>query len=177
MRIETAILLSIGVIAGCVRYQSQSGLRGSRAELPAQTQSIQEPPTSNPTPAEDTQRYIEWMNRRGKPIADKPHEAVSLRIGDWGFFYHGDRPTGSWTPLRDRVALDRSGHAVTEEETGDWYALLNTGGLDAAAALKRGIIYLTNQAIGAIFRAWKRCPQLYSKQSSSLLILITASGT
>jgi len=101
------------------------------------------PPTPKPTPTEDTTRYVAWMEQQGKPIADKPHEDVSLRIGDWGFFYHGDRPVGSWTPLQDRVGLDRSGHAVTEVENCDWYAFLSTDGLDAAAALKR-IAWLFN---------------------------------
>jgi len=77
------------------------------------------------------------MEKQGKPITDKPHEDVSLRVGDWGFFYHGDRPVGSWTPLQDRVALDRSGHSVTEAENSDWYAFLGRRGLDAAGALKR----------------------------------------
>jgi hypothetical protein len=44
---------------------------------------------------------------------------------------------GSWTPLADRTALDRNGHAVTEAENSDWYAFLSTSGLDAAGALKR----------------------------------------
>jgi hypothetical protein len=44
---------------------------------------------------------------------------------------------GSWTPLKDRTALDRNGHAVTEKENSDWYAFLSTSGLDAAGALKR----------------------------------------
>lgn len=101
------------------------------------------PPTPKPSPAEDTTRYVAWMEKQGKPIADKPHEDVSLRIGDWGFFYHGDRPVGSWTPLQDRVGLDRSGHAVTEAENCDWYAFLSTDGLDAADALKR-IAWLFN---------------------------------
>ena len=101
------------------------------------------PPTPKPTPAEDAARYVAWMEKQGKPIPDKPHEDVSLRIGDWGFFYHGDRPVGSWTPLQDRVGLDRSGHAVTEAENCDWYAFLSTDGLDAAAALKR-IAWLFN---------------------------------
>jgi hypothetical protein len=95
------------------------------------------PPTPKPTPAEDTARYVAWMEKQGKPVNDKPHEVVSLRIGDWGFFYHGDRPVGSWTPLADRTAVDRSGHAVTESENGDWFALLSTSGLDAASALRR----------------------------------------
>ena len=98
---------------------------------------IQGPPTPEPTPAEDTARYVAWMEKQGKPLTDKPHEVVSLRIGDWGFFYHGDRPVGSWRPLQDRAAVDRSGHAVTETENGDWFALLSTSGLDAASALKR----------------------------------------
>ncbi|MDQ2855815.1 MAG: hypothetical protein M3R68_05765 [Acidobacteriota bacterium] len=95
------------------------------------------PPTPRPTPAEDTERYVAWMEKQGKPISDKPHEDVSLRLGDWGFFYHGDRPIGSWTPLRDKTALDRDGHAVTAAENSDWYAFLSTHGLDPASALKR----------------------------------------
>jgi hypothetical protein len=98
---------------------------------------IQGPPTPAPTPAEDTARYVAWMEKQGKPLSDKPHEIVSLRFGDWGFFYHGERPVGSWTPLQDRTAVDRSGHAVTQSENGDWFALLGTSGLDAASALKR----------------------------------------
>lgn len=97
----------------------------------------QSPPRPTPTPVEDTARYAEWMKSHGTPITDQPHEDVSLRIGDWGFFYHGDRPVGSWTPLRDRVALDRSGRAVTGAESSDWFAFLNTPGLDASGALKR----------------------------------------
>jgi hypothetical protein len=77
------------------------------------------------------------MNKRGRPLTDRPHEVVALRSGEWGFFYHGDRPVGSWTPLADRTALDRNGHAVTETEKSDWYAFLSTSGLDAAGALKR----------------------------------------
>ena len=95
------------------------------------------PPTPRPTPAEDTSRYVAWMEKQGRPITDKPHEDVSLRVGDWGFFYHGDRPVGSWTPLHDRTALDRNGHAVTEAKDGDWYAFLSTDGLNAAGALTR----------------------------------------
>jgi hypothetical protein len=116
---------------------------GSRAQNPTTSEQNPPPPTPLPTPAEDTERYVTWMEKRGKPIKDKPHEVVSLRVGDWGFFYHGDRPVGSWTPLMDRVALDRNGHAVTEAESSDWFVLLGTGGLDAAAALKR-IAWLFN---------------------------------
>jgi len=76
-------------------------------------------------------------------MTDKPHEEMSLRAGNWGFFYHGDRPVGSWAPLQDRVALDRSGHAVTEAENGDWYAFLSTEGFDAAGTLRR-IAWLFN---------------------------------
>jgi hypothetical protein len=98
---------------------------------------IQGPPTPAPTPPEDTARYVAWMEKEGKPLSDKPHEIVSLRAGDWGFFYHGERTVGSWTPLQDRTAVDRSGHAVTEKENGDWFALLSSSGLDASSALKR----------------------------------------
>jgi hypothetical protein len=101
------------------------------------------PPTPKPTPAEDATRYVAWMRKQGKPITDKPHEDVSLRIGDWGFFYHGDRPVGSWTPLQDRVGLDRSGHSVQEAENSDWYTFLSAEGLGAAGALKR-IAWLFN---------------------------------
>jgi hypothetical protein len=114
-----------------------------RAQNPMTSAQNPPPPTPKPTPAEDTDRYVTWMEKQGKPIKDKPHEFVSLRAGDWGFFYHGDRPVGSWTPLMDRVALDRDGHAVTEAESSDWFDLLSTGGLDAAGALKR-IAWLFN---------------------------------
>jgi hypothetical protein len=103
----------------------------------------QNPPPTSRTPTEETERYVEWMKQRGRPISDRPHEDVALRIGDWGFFYHGDRPAGSWTPLQDRVALDRAGHAVTEAESSDWFAFLTTDRLDAASALKR-IAWLFN---------------------------------
>jgi hypothetical protein len=98
---------------------------------------IQGPPPLKPAPAEDTARYVAWMEKQGKPLTDRPHEDVSLRFGDWGFFYHGERPLGSFTPPLGRTALDRSGHAVTEAENTDWFALLSTNGLDATLALKR----------------------------------------
>lgn len=128
----------LGLLALGVSFQSHA--------LPAQDPTVSTqspPPTPNPTPAEAPERYIEWMMQRGTPISDRPHEDVSLRIGDWGFFYHGDRPVGSWTPLKDRVALDRDGHAVTETEESDWYLFLSTRELDAAGALKR-IAWLFN---------------------------------
>lgn len=109
----------------------------SRAQLAVPSPSQEPPPTPKPTPAEEVTRYVAWMKKQGKAFADKPHENVSLRIGDWGFFYHGDRPAGSFTPLQSRAALDRSGHVVTEDENGDWHALLASDGLDAAGALKR----------------------------------------
>lgn len=109
----------------------------SRAQKPTTSEQNPPPPTPNPTPTEDTERYVEWMKQRGMPISDRPHENVSLRIGNWGFFYHGDRPVASWTPLSDRVALDRNGHAVTEAQNSDWYSFLSTRELDAAGALKR----------------------------------------
>jgi hypothetical protein len=122
-----------------VSYQANE----SRAQNPTTSAQNPPPPAPIPTPAEDTERYVTWMEKQGKPIKDKPHEVVSLRAGDWGFFYHGDRPVGSWTPLMDRVALDRNGRAVTEAESSDWFVLLGAGGLDAAGALKR-IAWLFN---------------------------------
>jgi len=129
---------SFVVLALGVSYHSQA----SSAHGPTASEQ-NPPPTPSPTPVEETERYVAWMKQQGKPITDKAHEDVSLRIGDWGFFYHGDRPVGSWTPLQDRTALDRDGHAVTEAENTDWYAFLSTRGLDAAGALKR-IAWLFN---------------------------------
>ncbi|HSS21666.1 MAG TPA: hypothetical protein VLL54_16455 [Pyrinomonadaceae bacterium] len=127
--IGSVVLLAMGV-------SSQTGK--ASVSLSHEFAAAQDPPpTPKPTPAEDTARYVAWMEKQGKPIADKPHEDVSLRLGDWGFFYHGDRPVGSWTPLQDRVGLDRSGHAVTQAENSDWYAFLSIAGLDAVSALKR----------------------------------------
>jgi hypothetical protein len=130
-RIGLVALFVLSVLA--VSYQASA----SRAQNPATSEQNPPPPTPIPIPPEDTERYVKWMEKQGKPIKDKPHEVVSLRAGDWGFFYHGDRPVGSWTPLRDRVALDRSGHAVTEAENSDWYSFLSTRELDAAGALNR----------------------------------------
>ena len=87
------------------------------------------PPLVKPPP-EDPARYVEWMQKRGTPVADKAREDTSLRIGDWGFFDHG-------AGFRDRAALDRAGHAVVPSEKGDWHAFLSASGLDAAGALKR----------------------------------------
>lgn len=144
--IRFGLALLTVVLALAVSYPHRAGLT-SGASL-----QIQAPPTPHPTPAEDTLRYVEWMNKRGTPITDSPHEDVSLRIGDWGFFYHGDRPVGSWQPLLNKVALDRSGHAVAPPEhgqswiaNGDWYAFLSTDGIDAMGALKR-IAWLFNAA-------------------------------
>lgn len=131
-----SVLLALGL-----SFQNYETPASASSESSPATQSP--PPTPKPTPVEDTARYVAWMEKQGKPITDKPHEDVSLRIGDWGFFYHGDRPVGSWTPLQDRVGLDRSGHAVTETENGDWHTFLSTDGLDAAGALKR-IAWLFN---------------------------------
>jgi len=137
MQVSRILLVVTSLVLLALGFSSQT----DKASVFSSRQSVAvaqtPPPTPKPTPAEDTTRYVAWMEQHGKPIADKPHEDVSLRIGDWGFFYHGDRPVGSWTPLQDRVGLDRSGHAVTEAETSDWYAFLNTDRLDAADALKR----------------------------------------
>jgi hypothetical protein len=105
-------------------------------ELQDHANAAQGPPPLKPTPPEDTARYVAWMERQGKPITDRPHEDVAMRFGDWGFFYHGDRPVGSFSAPLGRTALDRSGHAVTEKENSDWYALLSTNGLNATQALK-----------------------------------------
>lgn len=108
----------------------------SRFKLDLRLTPVQAPPIRSP-PAEDTARYVEWLNKRGIQTGDKPHERTDLRVGGWGFFYHGERPPGSFSPPLDRVALDRSGHAVTEAESSDWYAFLSTEGLDAKGALDR----------------------------------------
>src|ERR1700674_2043368 len=136
MALKFVVLLCVGLVAVCCcGYEMPNA--DSQFQLASAAPLQGPPPTPEPTPAEDTARYVAWMEKQGKPLKDKPHEVVSLRIGDWGFFYHGDRPVGSWRPLQDRTALDRSGHAVTEDENGDWFALLSTSGLDAASALKR----------------------------------------
>jgi hypothetical protein len=146
--VASLVLFALGV--------SSQTYKASASLSPEFTTALQTPPrTPKPTPVEDTSCYVAWMAQQGKPIADTPHEDVSLRVGDWGFFYHGDRPVGSWTPLHDRVALDRSGHALTEAENSDWYAFLSIKGLDAADALKRiawlfnaGALYPTNATGG-----------------------------
>jgi hypothetical protein len=136
MALKVGFLFFVGVVVICgCGYELPNS--DSQLRLASAAQLQQQPPTPEPTPAEDTARYVAWMEKQGKPLSDKPHEVVSLRIGDWGFFYHGDRPVGSWIPLQDRTAVDRSGHAVTETENGDWFALLSTSGIDAAGALKR----------------------------------------
>lgn len=143
MQFKLLILLCICPVVVGASYSSKNAKRGSDSSATLRPRT-QEPPPPSPTPVEDTERYVEWMKQRGTPIGDRPHEQVSLRIGDWGFFYHGDRPVGSWRPLLDKVALDRSGHAVVPAEhgqswaaNGDWHALLSADGLDAMGALKR----------------------------------------
>jgi hypothetical protein len=91
------------------------------------------PPTVQPPPAQDTARYVAWMNQRGKPVKDIPREAVELRIGDWGFFDHGSGPGQAL----DRAGLDKASHAIQPQEQGQWHAFLTTPGLDAAGALQR----------------------------------------
>ena len=93
----------------------------------------QAPPPSKPPPAQDTARYVAWMNQRGKPVKDTPREVVDLRIGDWGFFDHGGGPGQAL----DRAGLDKASHAVQPQEQGHWHALLTTPGLDAEGALRR----------------------------------------
>jgi hypothetical protein len=80
------------------------------------------PPTPKPTPAEDTTRYVMWMEKQLKPIADKPHEDLSLRIGDWGFFYHGERPVGSWT-LAVQIHARQATFSITYSSTITLYLL------------------------------------------------------
>jgi len=134
MKVNRIGLVALFVLSALgVSYQANE----SRAQNPTTSEQNPPPPTPTPTPPEDTERYVTWMEKQGKPIKDKPHEVVALRAGDWGFFYHGDRPVGSWTPLMDRVALDRNGRAVTEAENSDWYSFLSTRELDAAGALNR----------------------------------------
>lgn len=125
----------------------------------AKTKSIQRP-VPHPTPklAEDTTRYVGWLTQHDIQItdADTPHEELPLRAGEWGFFYlyHEGPPRSRWdTPIRNRVALDRLGHAVTSEENGrswvvkgdDWYALLSGNKLDANGVLTR-VAWLFNNA-------------------------------
>ena len=93
----------------------------------------QPPPTGQPPPADDTPRYVAWMAQRNRPVKDTPREAVELRIGDWGFFDHGNGP-GQFV---DRTALDRSGHAVQAQEHGAWHSFLTMPGLDADGAIQR----------------------------------------
>jgi hypothetical protein len=140
MRFKFFITLCMCLVVGGGSQSSQSAMRGSDSSAMLRSQ---RPPLPSPTPVEDTDRYVEWLKQRGTPISDRPHEQVSLRIRDWGFFYHGERPIGSWEPLKDRVALDRTGHAVTEAESSDWYAFLSTEGLEARDALQR-IAWLFN---------------------------------
>ncbi|MCU1265894.1 MAG: hypothetical protein JWM21_2212 [Acidobacteria bacterium] len=136
MALKFVVLFCVGVVAVCCcGYRPPNA--GAQFQLTSAAPLQEPPPAPEATPAEDTARYVAWMEKQAKPLNDKPHEVVSLRIGDWGFFYHGDRPVGSWRPLQGRTAVDRSGHAVTETENGDWFALLSTSDLDAAGALKR----------------------------------------
>ena len=148
MQVSKILFVVVSLVLFALGVSSQT-YKASASVSPEFTAAVQTPPpTPKPTPVEDTSRYVAWMAQHGKPIADSPHEDVSLRIGDWGFFYHGDRPVGSWTPLHDRVGLDRSGHALTEAENSDWYTFLSINGLDAADALKR-IAWLFNA--GALY--------------------------
>lgn len=139
--IRCAIVVLLFLMALHAPYQFDKAVASVHRDYAARIQ--QALPTPEQTPPEDTARYVEWMNRRGTPIKDQPHEEVSLRLGDWGFFYHGDRPRFPGMPFHDMVALDRSGHAIMSAENGDWYAFLSTRGLDAKGALRR-IAWLFN---------------------------------
>jgi hypothetical protein len=90
------------------------------------------PPPIN-KPAEDTARYVAWMAKRGTPVTDKPREDTNLRVGDWGFFDHGNAPG----EFADRAGLDRADHAIVRDETGHWLAFFSTKGIDATIALSR----------------------------------------
>jgi hypothetical protein len=90
------------------------------------------PPTID-KPAEDTARYVAWMAKRGTPVTDKPREDVNLRVGDWGFFDHGNGPG----QFADRAGLDRADHVIVPAESGHWHAFFTTKGVDAAIALSR----------------------------------------
>ena len=135
MALKFLVLLCVGLVAlGCDYECAHSA---NRVQPPSVARPQEPPPTPRPTPVEDAARYIAWLEKQGKPLSDMAHEDVSLRIGDWGFFYHGERPVGSWQPLQGRSALDHSGHAVTEAQDSDWFAFLSVADLDAASALKR----------------------------------------
>lgn len=85
------------------------------------------------TPAEDTARYVAWMAKRGSAVKDKPREDTNLRVGDWGFFDHGNGPG----EFADRAGLDRADHAIVAADSGHWHAFFTTKGVDAATALSR----------------------------------------
>ena len=92
------------------------------------------PPPTPAAPAQDTSRYLAWMNAQGKPVTDTATEVVALRLGGWGFFAHGGGPGQSL----DRTGLDDANHAIQAgDRAGAWHAFLVTPGLDADGAAQR----------------------------------------
>jgi hypothetical protein len=109
--------------------------QGNTTPSPAVSPTPMGNPRPPPTPVmekQDTARYETWLQAKGKELT-KPREDTSLRIGDWGFFYHSPAPGVGL----DRAGLDKANHAIEPMEKGDWYAFLTTKGLDAEGALRR----------------------------------------
>jgi hypothetical protein len=131
--IAVAIVL-LGGLGITLSYRLSVTVVTAAASRPNSGAPAQEPtPTLRPTEPEDTARYAAWLVQQRKEIKGKPREDVSLRVGGWGFFRQELSPGYSW----DRAALDHVGHAVTNNEKGDWYQFLSADGLDAAVALQR----------------------------------------
>jgi hypothetical protein len=132
------------LIAGCTK-QAASDPSHERPAAPPSRAEPKEPPMPDPKapihmapppinkPAEDTARYVAWMAKRGTPITDKPREDVNLRVGNWGFFDHGNAPG----EFADRAGLDRADHVIVAAESGNWFAFFSTKGVDAPIALSR----------------------------------------
>lgn len=144
------VLIAISVMVACTGTNQRTiddkstPTPTAHAAKESSMKTVPPPPPRSPPP-EDTGRYVAWMAERGRAIKDTPREAVELRIGDWGFFDHGDVP-GS--PL-DRTGLDRSKHAIDRDGgKNDWHAFLTTPGLDANGAIKRVAWLFVGAAIG-----------------------------